>query len=255
MRAAAVLGFLAVVAPISMSPGTSLTMVVSGVTTAGRRHGWWVVAGTVTGLYVHGLLAAAGLAALVLHSAQAFRLVQAVGAAYLAGLGLWMIWSTVRHRNPAPAGRPNLPVAGRPNLPVAGWPNLPAAGRGNLPAAGRPNPPTAVHRRRSPAARRHIGLRHPYGQALLGNVLNPKAASVYLTLAPQFLLPGRSVWGPMLLLVTAHAAFVVLWLGTWVALSSAGSRLLRTDRARRAINRVGGAILVALGIRAATSLA
>jgi len=214
VRLAAVLGFLAVVAPISMSPGTSLTMVVSGVTTSGRRHGWWVVAGTVSGLYVHGLLAAAGLAALVLHSAQAFRLVQAVGAAYLAGLGLWMIWSTVRRRGPA-----------------------------------------LSRRRDPPAARRRVGLRHPYGQALLGNVLNPKAASIYLTLAPQFLLPGRSVWGPMLLLVTAHAVFVVLWLGTWVALSSAGARLLRTDRARRTINRIGGAILVALGIRAATSLA
>lgn len=221
MRLAAVLGFLAVVAPISMSPGTSLTMVVSGVTTSGRRHGWWVVAGTVTGLYVHGLLAAAGLAALVLHSAQAFRLVQAVGAAYLAGLGLWMIWSTIRRRDPAPS---------------------------------RPEPPS-VRRRRPPAACRRIGLRHPYGQALLGNVLNPKAASVYLTLAPQFLLPGRSVWGPMLVLVTAHAVFVVLWLGTWVAVSSVGSRLLRTDRARRAINRVGGAILVALGLRSAASLA
>jgi len=214
VRLAAVLGFLAVVAPISMSPGTSLTMVVSGVTTSGRRHGWWVVAGTVTGLYVHGLLAAAGLAALVLHSAQGFRVVQAAGAAYLAVLGLWMIWSTVRRRDPAPSRRRGTPTA---------W--------------------------------RHLGLRHPYGQALLGNVLNPKAASVYLTLAPQFLQPGRAVWGPMLLLVTAHAVFVVLWLGTWVALSSAGSRLLRTDRARRTINRVGGAILVMLGVRKATSLA
>jgi threonine/homoserine/homoserine lactone efflux protein len=207
VRIAAVLGFLAVVAPLSMSPGTSLTLVVSGVATTGRRHGWWVVAGTVTGLYVHGLLAAAGLAALVLHSAQAFRLVQAAGAAYLAGLGLWMIWSTVRGRRRRPPRRPRL------------------------------------------------GLRHPYGQALLGNVLNPKAASVYLTLAPQFLQPDRPLWLPMMVLVTAHAVFVVGWLGTWVVVSSAGARLLRTDRARRVINRVGGAILVLLGVRSAASLA
>ncbi|MGW4940939.1 hypothetical protein ACWEOZ_05020 [Actinoplanes sp. NPDC004185] len=33
------------------------------------------------------------------------------------------------------------------------------------------------------------------------------------------------------------------------------ARLLRTDRDRRVINRVGGVILVALGIRSAASLA
>jgi threonine/homoserine/homoserine lactone efflux protein len=48
---------------------------------------------------------------------------------------------------------------------------------------------------------------------------------------------------------------VVGWLGAWVVVSSAGSRFLRTDRARRVINRVGGAILVALGVRSAASLA
>jgi threonine/homoserine/homoserine lactone efflux protein len=206
VRLAAVLGFLAVVAPLSMSPGTSLTLVVSGVASTGRRHGWWVVAGTVTGLYVHGLLAAAGLAAVVLHSARAFRLVQSIGAAYLVGLGLWLIWSTIRRRRPPPRAR-------------------------------------------------RIGLRHPYGQGLLGNVLNPKAASVYLTLAPQFLLPGRPLWVLMAVLVTAHAAVVIGWLGVWIVVSSAGARLLRTDRARRLTNRAGGAILVALGLRSAGSLA
>lgn len=207
MHRVAVLGFLAAVAPITMSPGTSLTLVVSRVAAAGRRHGWWIIAGTITGLYVHATLAAVGLAALVLHSAQAFRVVKTIGAVYLIGLGLWLIWSTMRR----PATRS------------------------------------------SPRRRRWSGVRHPYGQALLGNVLNPKAASIYLTLAPQFLDPGRSVLVPLLVLATAHAAFVALWLGGWTMVSQAGARLLRTERAKAAINRAGGAILVALGLRAATS--
>ena len=190
-----------------MSPGTSLTLVVSRVAAAGRRHGWWIIAGTITGLYVHATLAAVGLAALVLHSAQAFRAVKTIGAVYLIGLGLWLIWSTMRR------------------------------------------PATES----SPRRRRWVGVRHPFGQALLGNVWNPKAASIYLTLAPQFLDPGRSVLVPLLVLATAHAAFVTLWLGGWTVVSQAGARLLRTERAKAAINRAGGAILVGLGLRAATS--
>ncbi|GAA3919595.1 hypothetical protein Aau02nite_29610 [Amorphoplanes auranticolor] len=85
-------------------------------------------------------------------------------------------------------------------------------------------------------------------------MLNPKVAAVYLTLAPQFPVPERPVRAPMIVLVTAHALFIVRWLGAWVAVSSAGARLLRTDRARRVINRVGGAILVALDLRSAASL-
>ena len=107
MHGVAVLGFLAAVAPITMSPGTSLTLIVSRVATAGRRHGWWIIAGTITGLYVQ--------------------------------------------------------------------------------------------------------------------------------------------------LATAHAAFVALWLGGWTTVSQAGARLLRTEGAKAAINRAGGTILVALGLRAATS--
>jgi threonine/homoserine/homoserine lactone efflux protein len=162
VRGVAVLGFLAAVAPITAAPGTSLTLVVARVAAGGRRQGWWVILGTVSGLYLHATLAAMGLAALVLRSSQAFWVVKLVGAGYLVGLGLWLLRSSVRR-------------------PVA------------TPGPARP--------RRLPW-RAH----HPYLQALLGNVLNPKAAAVYLTLAPQFLEPGRPVLLPILVLATAHAA-------------------------------------------------
>ncbi|MDG4810620.1 LysE family translocator [Micromonospora sp. WMMD1120] len=207
----AVLGFLVAVAPITATPGTSLTLVVSRVATGGRQQGWWVILGTVTGLYVHAALAAAGLAALVLRSSEAFWVVKLVGAAYLAGLGLWLLWSA--YRRPAAVRRP---------------------------------PPARV---------RQLPWRvdHPYWQGLLGNVLNPKAAAVYLTLAPQFLEPGRSVLVPMMLLATAHAALNTCWLAGWTAVSGAAARLLRTVRVRRALDRLTGTILLGLGIRTAVT--
>ncbi|NES13611.1 MULTISPECIES: LysE family translocator [Micromonospora] len=209
MRGIAVLGFLAAVAPITTAPGTSLTLVVSRVAAGGRRQGWWVILGTVTGLYVHATLAAAGLAALVLRSSQAFWVVKLVGAGYLAGLGLWLLWSS--------AGRPARAPAPAP------------AGPRRLPWCGH----------------------HPFPQALLGNVLNPKAAAVYLTLAPQFLEPGRPVLVPMLVLATAHAALHTCWLAGWAAVSGAAARLLRAARVRRLLDRLTGAVLLALGVRAA----
>ncbi|MEU7975443.1 LysE family translocator [Micromonospora sp. NPDC049089] len=211
MQGVAVLGFLVAVAPITATPGASLTLVVSRVTTGGRRQGWWVILGTVTGLYVHATLAAVGLAALVLRSSQAFWVVKLVGAAYLVGLGLWMLWSASRRR------------------------------------------PEAERRPTVSARRLPWRVDHPYLQGLLGNVLNPKAAAIYLTLAPQFLEPGRPVLLPMVLLATAHAALHTCWLAGWTFLSGAAARLLRTASVRRMLDRLTGVILVGLGVRAATT--
>ncbi|MEU7760886.1 MULTISPECIES: LysE family translocator [Micromonospora] len=205
------LGFALAVAPITLTPGTSFALVVSQVGAGGRRQGWWVILGTVTGLYVHAVLAAAGLAALVLRSSQAFWTVKLAGAAYLVGLGLWLLVSATRRRPAAPEAPPA----------PTGWRRLPGRAR------------------------------HPYLQGLLGNVLNPKAAAVYLTLAPQFLDPSGPVLAPMLLLATAHAVLHTGWLAGWTAVTGAAARLLRTDRVRRALDRITGAVLVGLGVRSA----
>ncbi|MGW0507296.1 LysE family translocator [Micromonospora sp. NPDC003241] len=209
MDRVAVLGFLIAVAPITLTPGTSLTLVVSRVAVGGARQGWCVILGTVTGIYVHGTLAAVGLAALVLRSSQAFWTVKLLGAAYLVGFGLWLLWSTVRRR--------------------------------------RPHGPATARRPRRLPWRGH----HPYAQGLLGTVLNPKAAAVYLTLAPQFLGSHRSVLVPMLVLASTHAVLHTCWLAGWTVVSGAAARVLRTLRVRRLLDRLTGALLVGLGVRTA----
>lgn len=88
-----------------------------------------------------------------------------------------------------------------------------------------------------------------YVQALLGNVLNPKAAAVYLTLAPQFLHSGRNVIEPMLLFAGIHVAITTIWLIGWAALIHKGRRAFL--RRRGLIDRLGGSILITLGIRTA----
>jgi threonine/homoserine/homoserine lactone efflux protein len=92
-----------------------------------------------------------------------------------------------------------------------------------------------------------------YTQALLANVLNPKAASIYLTLIPQFIEPDHSFGGQILALASAHALLMALWLLAWTVLIRRASRTLRTPRFRRAAARITAVVFLALGIRAAVA--
>ncbi|GAA2214856.1 LysE family translocator [Nonomuraea monospora] len=197
----AVAGFLLAILPLIATPGASLTLLIQHVTTGGRRRAVPVILGTVTGLYAHATLAAAGLSALVMHSSQAFTAVKLLGAAYLVGLGLWTWRSTTL---PPPTDQPERPGSG-------------------------------------------------YTQAVLANVLNPKAASIYLTLVPQFVQSGDPLGGQILTLATAHALLMVVWLLTWTALLHQGANLVRKARFKRAIGRVTAVVLVVLGVRAAAT--
>lgn len=74
---------------------------------------------------------------------------------------------------------------------------------------------------------------------------------MYLTLAPQFLTADQVGVLTMLLLATVHVAVMAVWLTVWTAVLRRGRRAARSDRLTTTVNRVGGAILIALGIRTA----
>ncbi|GAA2633600.1 LysE family translocator [Dactylosporangium fulvum] len=95
--------------------------------------------------------------------------------------------------------------------------------------------------------------RPAYLQALLGNVLNPKAAAIFLTLVPQFLDPDAALPPQILVLATAQAALITVWLLGWAVLISRARRSLRSPTAGTIVQRIAGAVLVALGIRAAVA--
>ncbi len=89
-----------------------------------------------------------------------------------------------------------------------------------------------------------------YTKALLANVLNPKAAAIYLTLVPQFVTPRENLAAQIYVLVTAHAVLAVVWLSLWAFVVG---RIPSTDTFRRWTKRVTAIILVALGVRAAAT--
>src|SRR3990170_6337896 len=104
-------GFVLAVTPICLTPGASFTLVTQRVATGRRRDGLLVAAGTATGLCLHATLAAVGLSAVVMRSAEAFMMVKLIGALYLIWLGI----TTFRSgwRSPETRMSTRMPWAGR----------------------------------------------------------------------------------------------------------------------------------------------
>jgi threonine/homoserine/homoserine lactone efflux protein len=89
-------------------------------------------------------------------------------------------------------------------------------------------------------------------QGFLGNVLNPKAAAVYLTIAPQFLLAGSPLLVQMLQLCAAHLIVAAGWLLLWTTVVQVTRRSPRLPPFRRAMQPVTGVVLIGLGARTIT---
>ena len=94
--------------------------------------------------------------------------------------------------------------------------------------------------------------RTSFVQGFLNNVLNPKPALFYLAFLPQFFEPGDPVVALTGILVAIHIAISIVWLVTWGWLVSRAGGVLRS-RWRATLERVTGCVLIALGLRLATT--
>jgi threonine/homoserine/homoserine lactone efflux protein len=197
---ALVLGFALAITPLALTPGTSFTLTLS-YAPQGPRAVVSVIVGTGLGTFTHATLAAVGLAAVVMRSAQVYRAIQLAGAIYLMVLGISMLRS-VNQKRPA-----------RFDL---------ARGRG------------------------------PLLTAYFANVLNPKAAGIYLTLAPQFIPAHNMDLTAMESLAATHVVVMALWLSCVGFTLSAVARRINVERVIRGIQQAGAAVLIALGIRTST---
>ncbi len=108
-----------------------------------------------------------------------------------------------------------------------------------------------IKRTQSSKPPRHHGLSDdPFMQGLLGNLLNPKAAVIFLTVVPQFIQPDD----PVIRLLGMLAVFEVMIVG-WLHLSgftiARASQAFHTSSLRRWLNSLRGAVLIGLGARLA----
>lgn len=93
--------------------------------------------------------------------------------------------------------------------------------------------------------------RSSFVQALLGNVLNPKASAVYLTLAPQFLDPSAPVVPQLYALATVHVIVAIAYLTLLAQVVAAARAHVLKPGWTAFVRRTSGVLLVGLGLRAA----
>lgn len=210
-----ILAFTGVAAGIIVMPGADLAVVLRNGLTA-RRPGLATALGIVCGLGLHTMLAAVGLAALLVTSDLLFLTVKFVGAAYLLFLGGKALATCVRGPRRAGAKPAHAPAARDADAAI------------EVP--------------------RSAGFRPYLMQGFVTNAANPKAPILFLSLMPQF-IPHDAPFVPMTLLLSAIVLLCgLLWFSCVAVLAARVGRLLGSDLAGRVIEGVIGVVLVLLSV-------
>ena len=110
----------------------------------------------------------------------------------------------------------------------------------------------AIHEARGGAPAR-LAPATGYRQGVVSNLGNPKMAVFFTSLLPQFAPTGGGSFAAMLGLGLVFCAMTFLWLAAYSAAVDRAGHVLRRSGVRRALDAVTGTVLVALGLRLATT--
>ncbi len=200
---------------LTIAPGPDMAVVMRAALSGGAGPARETAAGVVVGLLVWGLVAVAGLAALLATSAGLYAGVRLAGAVYLVWLGLRTLWRS------------------RPS-------NADASG-----GSADPGGPAFEQHDRHPGGRRPGGA---WANGLVTNLLNPKIGVFYTSVLPQLVPTGASVAAAQGGLGLAHAGLSLVWLTGWGRAVGRSRSLLRRPAVTRSLERVTGLVLVGFGL-------
>jgi threonine/homoserine/homoserine lactone efflux protein len=195
-----------------LSPGPDMALVMRSTLLGTRYDGLATSAGVLTGNLVHIAYCALGLGWVVAQSIVVYSVLRYLGAAYLIYLGVQSLRS-------APSARPVH--------------------------AG------DVLDRPSPNTKKTLRLRgRPFLQGVLNNLFNPKGALFYLGVFSQLITPSMPRWHAAAMILAMMATSASFWLVFVLTLEQSWMRR-GLGRFHGAVERVFGAVLIALGIRVA----
>ena len=196
------------------SPGPDFLMVTQQTLVHGRRTGLWCSAGIALGLGVHIAYSIGGLAATIAHSLSLLWAIKLLGGSYLVFIGVKALRSQADTGVPASAETARIQAHTLP-IQLSAW--------------------------------------RSFAKGFLCNVLNPKAPVYFVSLFTVVLSPDM----PLRQLLAYGLWMMVLQMGWFsaVVLLLAQPRLQGVFRSySHWINRVCGAVMLALGVRALGTL-
>ncbi|MCX0246848.1 LysE family translocator [Streptomyces drozdowiczii] len=205
------LGFIAASLLIIVVPGPDLALLLGNTARSGQRAGVATAAGIMLGHAVLAAAAVAGLTALLTASEIGYAAVRLAGAFYLIHLGLKALIGFVRMRRSSAERR------------------------------------TAGHDARPARAVTGRTMRVCVRQGLISNLLNPKVAAFYLSLFPQFVLPGMSTTANQSTLAGVFWVLCLLWFALVLTLLARIRALLRRPGVEQGLAGVSGVSLIGLG--------
>jgi threonine/homoserine/homoserine lactone efflux protein len=106
----------------------------------------------------------------------------------------------------------------------------------------------SIHEQRS---LRPMGTRHAFLLGFLSDLTNPKVALFFVTFPAHFVTTSSNATAEIAFLGVFFNVIATSWWVGYVVLLERTSRWLRRSSVRRNIERLSGAVLVALGIRVA----
>lgn len=191
-------------------PGPSVVYSVTRTIEHGRAAGMWSVLGLETGLLIHVLAAACGIAALVAASEAATSVLRLAGAVFLIGLG---------------------------TLELVRW------------RPRRPGPESvAEHAGATAAAPVTWSRARMFSDGLLVDLLNPKNCIFFVAFLPQFIDPTREDAGTQTLVLGGLlVALAVVCDGSYALAASRAARRLRSSHTRERARVVAAWVYIGLG--------
>lgn len=211
------IGFVAASLVVIVVPGPDLALLLANTARSGQRAGLATAAGIMLGHAVLAAAAVAGLTALLTASQLAYTGVRIAGAVYLVHLGVKALIDFVRLRRGGAEEARAQPAA--------------------------PPGQSAHPDRTAPGGVARVSVR----QGLVSNLLNPKVAAFYLSLFPQFALPGLTATAAHGVLAGVFWLLCLLWFALVLVLLARVEGLLRRPRVRQGLAGVSGVSLVGLG--------
>ena len=205
------LSFVVVMLLMIVTPGANQILVLQSGMVLGHRAAILNVLGVASSMFIHASLSGLGVSLIIMGSPALHAAVKAAGAGYIVYLAVISLMGAYRLRK---GGAAAAAMAG------------PRGGAGES------------------------ALRS-FAKGFTTNIFNIQTSFIFLSIFPQYMDPGHSLFGQSLLLTLLFIGLLLGWYTVLIGLIFKVRRYLLAPRIQAGIKAVTGSLLLAVGVKLA----